>query len=562
MRNHSYLVFTILVTLSLLLACSPATPTMAPSKPVAPAVTSPAPIAAATAAPAAATKPAAAPVATTAPVAKVKRGGTLTNAYRYSIDSLDPQLNSSRQGPSMTLLFDTMLSYTLKDMKTETFEVGAGLAESYKIVDPSTMELKLQKGVKFHDGSAFNAAVAKWNLDRAATHPTSKVKLTMEAVKDVQVVDDSTIRLNLKAPSAVLPVQLGPSNPGLIAFISKEAIDKLGEEKFANAPVGTGPMKFQQWIRDDRLVMEKFPGHWEKGLDGQPLPYIDTYVERFVTDSTVAIVEMKAGNVNLNAELDMKDVASIQSSSDLMVQEVPISWRLYPGMWINSRPNLTYPMSNNKKLRWAAQHAVDRESMAKALGFGMGRPAYYPQWFPGYPGWDETLPKREFDLAKAKALMAEAGVASGVDVEVKVINRPADVRPLEVLQEMWRRADIRMKISALDRLPWIDDGRAGRFELLAHGWFQRADPQVVQVLRTGSAENWGGYTHPEVDKLWEQADKEYDLGKRTEMYKQMQRILYEESYQLVGYMFRVVAGMSKKIKNHDVMFNYRYVWIE
>jgi peptide/nickel transport system substrate-binding protein len=561
-----YLLISVLVVSSMLLACAPPpAPTVAPTaKPAAPAAATVAPAApsSATAAPAAATKPAAAPAATAVPVAKVKRGGTLVNAYRYSIDSLDPQLNSSRQAPSLSLMYDNMLSYTLKDLKTETFEIGAGLAESYKILDPTTMELKLQKGVKFHDGSAFNAAVAKWNLDRAATHPTSKVKLTMDAVKEVQVVDDSTIKLVLKAPSAVLPVQLSPANPGMIGIVSKEAIEKQGEEKFGNNPVGTGPMKFQQWLRDDRIVLEKFPGHWEKGVDGQPLPYLDSYIERFITDSTVAIVEMKAGNVNLNAELDMKDVATVQSSSDLMVVEVPISWRMYPGMWINSRSGLNYPMTNNKKLRHAAQHAVDRESMAKALGFGMARPAYYPQWFPGYPGYDETLPKREFDLAKAKSLMAEAGVTGGVDVEVKVINRPADVRPLEVLQEMWRRADIRMKISALDRLPWIDDGRAGRFELLAHGWFQRADPQVVQVLRTGSAENWGGYTNPDVDKLWEQADREYDINKRAEIYRQMQRILYEESYQLVGYMFRVVSGMSKKVKNHDVMFNYRYIWLD
>jgi ABC-type transport system substrate-binding protein len=112
-------------------------------------------------------------------------------------------------------------------------------------------------------------------------------------------------------------------------------------------------------------------------------------------------------------------------------------------------------------------------------------------------------------------------------------------------------------------LPWIDDGRAGRFELLGHGWFQRADPQVIQVLRTGSAENWGGYSHPEVDKLWQQANVEYDAAKRHEIYKQMQRILYEDAFQVTSYMFRVVAGVSKKVKNLTVReFNHRYIWME
>ncbi|MCL5734693.1 MAG: ABC transporter substrate-binding protein [Actinobacteria bacterium] len=558
MSHLTWRLFLLSMVASLTLACAPPAPTEIPAKPQATAL----PQAAAPTQPSAAPTTAKTQAQTATPALKIKRGGVLRNAYRYSIDSLDPQLNTSRQGPAMTLLFDTLLSYRLVDLKSEKFEVSPSLAESYKVVDPTTLEFKLVKGVKFHDGSDFNATVAKWNLDRAANHPTSKVKLTVEPIKDIQIVDDYTLRLILKAPSAVLPLQLTPANPGLVAIISKDAVEKEGEEKFANNPVGTGPMKFKQWVRDDRIVLDKFPNHWEKGEDGQPLPYLDGYIERYVPDSTVALVELKAANVDLNAELDMKDVATVQASPNLRVDEVPISWRMYPGIWINSRPGLPYPMSNNQKLRYAAQYAIDRNSMAQALGFGMARPAYYPQWFPGYVGYDESLPRREFDLAKAKSLMAEAGVANGVDVEVKVINRPADVRPLEVLQSMWAKADIRLKISALDRLPWIDDGRSGKFELLGHGWFQRADPQVIQVLRTGSAEDWGGYSNPEVDKLWEQADREYDTVKRAEIYRQMQRILYEDSFQVTSYMFRVVAGVNNKVKNHNVAFNYRYVWME
>jgi peptide/nickel transport system substrate-binding protein len=492
----------------------------------------------------------------------VKRGGTLRDVQRLAIDILDPHLASTRNAQFMPLMFDNLLSYKLVDPKTEKFEVGPGLAESYKVVDPTTMEFKLRPGVKYHDGSALDSASVKWNIERASTNPKSKVKETVRDIKEVQVLDATTLRFTLKTPSAVLPMQLTSANPVMVVMVSKEAVDKLGEDKFATAPIGSGPLKLKDWIRDDRVTLEKFTGHWEKGEDGQPLPYYDGFVSRLITDQSVALVEARTGNIDTFLNIELKDVATVRSAPDLVAMQTPGEWTAFPALYFNPKLGTSYPFSNNQKLRWAAQHAVDRESMAKALGFGMAKPAYWPYWYPGMSGYDETLPKREFSLDKTKQYLAEGNLPVGHELEVKVINRPTDVRPVELLQGMWATAGIRMKISALDRLPWVDDARSGRFEAAAHSNTARPDPYLAQDNRTGSTYNWPGYSNPDVDKLWEQAGAQYDAAQRAETYKKIQKILYEDAYHVFGYMFPSYAAANKKVKNLTTWYNFRYIWLE
>ena len=123
--------------------------------------------------------------ATPMPEPGIKRGGRLRDILSTAMESLDPHTSSLGFATFFPLLYDSLLSYRLVDPETETFEIGPGLAESYEVIDPTTLEFKLRQDVKFHDGSDFNAALAKWNLDRAATHPESKVNETLSSVEEV-----------------------------------------------------------------------------------------------------------------------------------------------------------------------------------------------------------------------------------------------------------------------------------------------------------------------------------------------------------------------------------------
>jgi peptide/nickel transport system substrate-binding protein len=543
--------------------CAQPTPAVVATKPAAAAATAApvAPAAAPTAAPAA-TKPAAvAPTATAVPAPKVKRGGTLRDINIETNDSLDPHLASSRSAPERTLIYDTLLQYRLVDAKTEKFEIAPGLAEEYKMVNPTTWELKLRKNVKFHDGSGFNAAVAKWNLERANTHPKSLVKQSGVALDQIEVVDDYTLRLKLKAPVVTMALYLTPAPLEHIAIVSKEAVEKLGDEQYASNPSGTGPFKLRQWVRDERLVLDKFPGHWQQGADGQPLPYVDGYNSRYITDYSVALLEVRAGNMDLFTNLELKDVATVRANPEMVVQEIAGSWRGLPSLYFNPRPETNSPFTKNKKLREAALFALDREGMAKALGFGIAKPHYYPFWFPGNMGYDDKNPKREFSLAKAKALLVESGQPEA-SIDIKVINRSAEVRAVETVQAMLTAAGLKATVTAVDRLPWIADGKAGKFEALSHRADGFPDPQLMGTITTGAPGNYAGYANPEVDKLWAQAGAEYDDAKRADIYRKIQSMIYEDAYHVTGYMFTRMAVMNKAVKGFSTHYNQRDIWFD
>lgn len=503
----------------------------------------------------------AAPAAPTQPV-RVRRGGVLRDVQRLAIDSLDPHLGSTRDIMPMHMLFDTLFSYRPVDEQGTKWELGPELAESFRVVNPTTIELRLRRGVKFHDGSDFNAAVLKWNIERAATHPRSRVKEVVKDIREVQTVDDYMVRLMTASPRASLPAELSAGSILMFAIVSRQAVERLGDERFGANPVGSGPMQFKEWVRDDRIVLERFANHWERGADGQPLPYLDGVVSRLIPDQSVSFIELRSGNIDTFLELDPKDLALARGARDLAVQGVPGMWRAFPGFYFNPRPGTQYPFSNNRRLREAAEYAIDRESMAKALGFGIGGPNYSFYWFPGMLGYDDKLPRRAFNLDKARALLTEAGFPNGVDVEVKVINRTLEVRSVEALQGMWAQAGIRLKIRAMDRLPWIADGRSGNYEALSHVSSSRVDPQVSEDSRTGSTYNWPGYSNSHVDRLWEQAAAESDAGKRAEIYKRIQRSLYIDAFHVTGFRFPQMAAVNRRVNGLTTVYNYRYVWMD
>lgn len=147
----------------------------------------------------------------------------------------------------------------------------------------------------------------------------------------------------------------------------------------------------------------------------------------------------------------------------------------------------------------------------------------------------------------------EAGYPNGVDLEVKVINRPGDIASLEVLKAMWAAAGIRLKMAPVDRAVWIEDGRAGRFQALSHFWNSYPDVLVAPYSRTGHTNNWSGYSNPEVDKLDDQAELEYDEAKRAEVYRRMQKIHYDEAYFITGFMTPKMVYVNKRVRD---MTNY------
>jgi peptide/nickel transport system substrate-binding protein len=504
-------------------------PTQAPA-----AQTQPSP-AASNAAPAATAAPAAAqPTAAAKPAAAVKRGGVLRINSQNDWSTMDVQ-TSQTGNPDSPLVYD-FLTRLEHNTQSGAFELKPHLAESWDTSDPTTAIIKLRKGVKFHDGSDLDATVVKWNLDRALTHPKSGAKSQLAMIDTIDVVDPLTVRLKLKTPSPTLFVNL-TADGRYVSIMSKAHHDKVGDEGVAKQAVGTGPFKMAEWKAGQSVRYERFDGYWKQGADGKPLPYPDGIEVRFQADPNVALIAMRSGDLDVLPTVLGKDVPSIKSNQDLVYQEAPWGSTVYC-LGFNARPGRKLQGDQMKKVRQAAMYALDREGIAKALGQGLGQAAGY-LLAPGQLGYDESLPKYTFDLDKAKQLMAEAGLAGGIDVTLDFISRPEDNQNAQLYQQMLEKIGVRLTLQPSERVAWVQKTLAGDYDFAA---FQTGVPRpdtdltMTAYLATKGTSAWVGLDNPAIDKLLEEGRSTYDPAKRVEAYNKVQTMVHDEAY--VGFAWR------------------------
>lgn len=545
MRQVFHLAVVTAIAVSSVGACAPATPTAVPAAPT--KVASPA--AAATAAPATIAQPTVAAAIPT-PAVKIKRGGVIVDAAPKDIPSMDPLFDTGGTTLKELGLYEALLRRDVVDFKDGKSEFRPELAESWQQVDPKTITFKLRKGVKFHDGSEFNAEVAKWNLDRMANHPKSLSKQYGDNLASIEVVDPYTLKINYKAPSALQLFNLTPSTGGTgsvgMMMLSKAHMDKVGEAAFASNPSGTGPMKFKQWLRNSEFTMTKFDGYWKDGADGQKLPYLDGLRMRFIPDGAVMLTELKAGTLHVTRELSAGDLPALKGNQEIEI--TMLKWA--PGrQYFAFNPNKE-PFGKNVKLRQAAQYALDRENMARVLGLDAGRPSYWLGWIPGWSGYDEKLPRYEYNVEKAKALVVEAGYPDGVDVALMHNSASSDKRRVEMIQAMWAKAGIRATLELMENVAARQRASAGNFEVYDKGLTASPDPGYYNRFFTcdGSA-NWTGYCNKEVDKCFADAGAEMDSAKRHETYKRCITIMQEDANKAGTINIDTVLVHRKEVKN-------------
>lgn len=479
---------------------------------------------------------------------RIRRGGTLVASTNWTYPTLDPHL--STMGADMlgcAALYNNVVRLQLVDPKTWEHRLVGDLAESWEQPDLSTIVFKLKSGVTFHDGSPFTAEVAAWNFLRCRDHPKSFLKSIMANLASAEAVNKTTLRLKLKTPNAGFLYSLGKLQSG-VSIISKAAIDKLGEEGFARNPVGTGAFRFKQWITDDRLITERNTSYFEKGADGKPLPYLDSFVHRFVPDPSVALVDMRAGTVHLLERVPAKDAATAKADPNLVTYELP--WvgdvYFYGGFNIKRSP------FNDVRVRQAALYGIDREGMAKAIGFGFGMPYYYGEWARGTLGYDESIVKHEYNPAKVRELLKAAGYPDGITIELKVIAREPENTIGEFVQQMWTEVGIKTKLVAMERLAWIDAVRAMNFDTCF--WrggfsFTTGDPEAETArIACGAPSNWAQWCDPDVDRLMAQGAAVADRKKRHEIYREALRTMQERAYVYSGIAVPWVNVARKEVQ--------------
>ncbi len=552
----------VFIALAFLAACAPAAPTAAPAK---------ATTAAATTAPAAAAT-AAQPAAPTKPAVDIKRGGKLVAATG---DEWSPSIHAHRlmsDDPGIVEVAEPFLEYALVDYDKATWELRPLLVESWDQSDPKVVILKLRKGVKFHDGSDWNAEVAKWNLDMMVTDLKSSARPELSGIVDnVQVVDDLTVRVNLKGPSPVFIKNLGHGSVKVHA-LSKRFADQNGYDAYDRTVVGTGPMKFDKWMTGQGMSLKRWDNYYRMGEDGKALPYLDEIEVRWVQDQSVKVLEFRTGNIHTIDRMDPKDIPTVRNDQNVVTYEQTWSAKTQY-VFMNLDPNAPKkspwhgPYPGNVKLRQAIFHAIDKDTLAKTIAPGAGKGVSL-FWAPGEVGYNPNVPSYTYNPDKTKQLLAESGFPNGIDMELVSMSRQPDARVGEVMKSMFDKLNIRTNLSTAERTAFENIARAGNYQYgLSGGSLGRLDPNGAAFRhKKGATKQYALGGNEEMDKCFDDAAIMMDEKKRGEIYEKCQRLIYEEA----GYdhimSFPFVLGYNKKVKGVTPVFapffRYDKAWLD
>jgi peptide/nickel transport system substrate-binding protein len=379
--------------------------------------------------------------------------------------------------------------------------------------DGRTVTLKLRPDVKFHDGERFDAAAAKYSLDRHLRMKGSFRRPEISVVDSVDVVDPLTIRLNLKAPFSPLLAQL-TDRAGMM--VSPKAAEAAGD-KFALHPVCAGPYKFVERVAQDRIVVEKFADYWDKEH-----VYIDKITYLPIVDSTVRLANLKSGALDLIERVLATDIKEVRANPRLRLSKaVSLGWF---GFLVNmdNGPKSNNPLGKDPRVRQALELSLDREVINQVVFNGEFMAGN--QWVnPASPFYQKAFPVPKRDLARALALMKEAGVKTPLAVDFMVTNGPEPRAVAEVAQSMAAEAGFDLRIRVTEAATAQKQAEDGDYQLYMNNWSGRIDPDGNSVIyqTCGAPMNMGHYCDKEVDALHEQARTANDLAQRNAAYQKL-----------------------------------------
>src|ERR1043165_2346294 len=270
--------------------------------------------------------------------------------------------------------------------------------------DGKLVTIKLRGGVKFHDGEKFDAEAAKFSLERHLTMQGSFRRPELAAIDTIQLRDPLTIKLHLKTPFSPLIAQL-TDRAGMM--VSPKAAKEAGD-KFGLKPVCAGPYKFVERVQQDRIVVEKFADYWNKDN-----VHIDKITYLPIVDSTVRLANLRSGGLDLLERLNATDIKEVRSDSKLKLSTALELGYLGLTLNVGNGEKSKNPLGQSAKVRQALELSLDRDAINQVVFNGEFVPGN--QWVsPEHPYYQKSIPIPKRDVAKAKALLKEAGVTGTV----------------------------------------------------------------------------------------------------------------------------------------------------
>jgi peptide/nickel transport system substrate-binding protein len=401
------------------------------------------------------------------------------------------------------------------------------LAERWHTADNKNYTFFLKKGIRFHNGREMKAADVKFCFDRALNpetkHPYAK---DYEAVGDIIVKDDYTVTFALKTVNANFLQNIARAGA---AIYPREAVDTLKSH-----PIGTGPFRFEEWVRGDRVVLVRNGDYHVKGL-----PKLDRVTFRFITDPNAVLAALKAGDIDVSLfglgpehVQDLLKDARFQVISGDTTNDVILSMN-------NSRKPYT-----DVRVRRAMTYGINKGDVLKGAMFGMGKilGTNVDPLNPYYVDMSKAMP---YDPAKAKQLLAEAGYPNGFDTVLKVTPQyEYTVRSGQVIADNLKKSGVNVKIEQIEWGQWLSRVfREADFDLSIIGHAEAWD-----IKNYANPKYYFRYDSPKFQALFAKSEITVDDKARREVYADMQKVLVEEAPVVWLFMHPRLAATKKGVQ--------------
>lgn len=462
-----------------------------------------------------------------------------TNRVIYGLSleptGIDPQINSSSElGIPLRQVYDTLV---YRDPTTKDFV--AGLASSWVMSeDGLSYTFSLRQGVKFHDGTDFNAGAVAANLDRI-TNPenaSQKAVFLLGSYRGYEIIDDYTIRLNLSEPYSPL---LDSLSQVYLGIASPAALNEYSLTRYQFHQVGTGPFTFVEYVPGDRIVLKRNANYWGGTAFYQAASDQSIYeIEfRFFTDVATRSIAVTSGSAQIMGELSPLDAKNLVSNSSVRLVQVSV-----PGQPLQFLINTQRFPTDKREVRQALLFGTNRNAIVDAVyqrfspvawGPLSANTLYYSRAMNGL--YDQ-------DTSQARTLLTSAGYADsnndgildigGIDLEVAIIVPPWGLVPevAQLLEDQWRTIGVRVDLQPVPTFSaLIEKVNAGEYNLVAFYSFGLDPAFLNSYFTTEGSNNWMGFSSPQLDTLLHDAVRQNDTAIRADLYAQAQRLIMDEA---------------------------------
>ncbi|WP_431281310.1 ABC transporter substrate-binding protein [Humitalea sp. 24SJ18S-53] len=477
-----------------------------------------------------------------------RRGGTLTVGFEDNTRTLDPTFSiqfGERQ--ILYLIYNTLVAIE------PDFSLKPELAKAWTIEnDGKRYVFELQAGVKFHDGTAFDAAAVKWNIDRRLDEAVASPQRNQlrPLIDNVEVIGPLMVAINLRSP-----------HPGLLAdmadragcMVSPAAAQRFGQD-FGRNPVGTGAFVFRNWTQGTSITLERNPDYWEANAT-----WLDRVVFRSTPNTVIGLQRLIVG------EVDFVDALAPDSLRQIQGREGITTDRARVGRWYSFQYQVDKPPFDNAKLRLAIATALDRDRINQITMDGQATIANGPT--PQGLWWSspDTI-VHAHDPARARALLAEAGVAPGTTLTLTTPSEPLYRRINQLVVEQLGAVGLQVTLAPVAQSEFYARVVSRAINFVPINWTQRADPDGLFYILFHSKgfANTTGYSNPEVDAMLDAARRTVDREERRRLYAAVKDQLMRDLPYIPLYFAAEFAAYNRRlvgvVKMPDNIPRFRYAW--